>query len=314
MEIQLDKPQLEILEEIYNGLNQKLKTLPCKLFYDERGSKLFDFICELEEYYPTRTESMIMKNNIDDIVSVIKDNSLLIEFGSGSSMKTRLLLDNLNNLAGYVPIDISEEHLINTTERLKEEYPDLEIIPLAADYTKQFELPEIHKSIEHKITYFPGSTLGNFTKKEAVDFLKLVSETCGPNGGLLIGIDLHKDKEILEAAYNDKENVTAEFNLNILERINREFGADFEINNFSHYAFYNEEEKRIEMHLISESEQTIIINERKFHFSKGESILTEYSHKYTLGSFAELAEDYFDIIKIWVDKNKYFAVLYLSVK
>lgn len=314
MEIQLDKLQLELLEEIYTGLEKKQKKLPCKLFYDERGSKLFDLICELNEYYPTRTESIIMKNNIDDIVSVIKDNSLLIEFGSGSSIKTRLLLDNLNNLSGYVPIDISDEHLHDTVERLKDEYPELEIIPIAADYTKPFELPEIDRKVEHKIVYFPGSTIGNFTKEEAADFLKLVAETCGENGGLLIGIDLHKDKEILEAAYNDKENVTAEFNLNILERINREFGADFKISNFSHYAFYNENYKRIEMHLISKKEQTVTINDRKFIFKRGESILTEYSHKYTLNSFAELADNYFDIIKIWADKNKYFSILYLSVK
>lgn len=314
MELQLDKPQLELLEEIYEGLEEKQKSLPCKLFYDERGSKLFNFICELDEYYPTRTESMIMKNNIDDIVAVIKDNSLLIEFGSGSSMKTRLLLDNLKNLSGYVPIDISEEHLTETVERLNDEYPELQIIPLATDYTKPFKLPEIHKKAEHKIVYFPGSTIGNFTRKEASVFLKSVAKICGENGGLLIGIDLHKEKEILEAAYNDKENVTAEFNLNILERINREFGADFEINNFSHFAFYNEEEKRIEMHLVSEEEQIVTINERKFFFKRGESILTEYSHKYTLSSFAELAEDHFDIIKIWMDKNKYFCVLYMSVK
>lgn len=314
MEIQLDKPQLEILNEILNGLSQHQKMLPSKLFYDEKGSRLFDLICELDEYYPTKTESMIMKNNIDDIVSVFQENSLFIEYGSGSSMKTRLLLDNLVNLAGYVPIDISEEHLLKTAERLKEEYTDLEIIPLAADYTKPFELPEIHRKVEHKITYFPGSTIGNFTRKEAKDFLELIAEACGENGGLLIGIDLHKDKKVLEAAYNDKENVTAEFNLNILERINREFGADFEINNFSHHAFYDEDEKRIEMHLVSEEEQTVTINERKFYFSKCETILTEYSHKYTLSSFAELTEDYFDIAKVWLDKKKYFGVLFLAVK
>jgi dimethylhistidine N-methyltransferase len=288
--------------------------LPSKLFYDERGSKLFDLICELDEYYPTRTESLIMKDNIDDIVSVFKENSLFIEYGSGSSMKTRLLLDNLNDLAGYVPIDISEEHLLKTAERLREEYTDLEILPLAADYTKPFDLPEIHKKVEHKITYFPGSTIGNFAKKEAKEFLELIAETCGANGGLLIGIDLHKDKKVLEAAYNDKENVTAEFNLNILERINREFGADFEVENFSHHAFYDEDEQRIEMHLVSEEEQTVTINDRKFYFNKCETILTEYSHKYTLSGFARLTGDFFDIQKIWMDKNKYFSVLYLAVK
>ncbi|MBU2493537.1 MAG: L-histidine N(alpha)-methyltransferase [Bacteroidetes bacterium] len=314
MELELDKIQLELLDEIINGLSQKQKMLPSKLFYDEKGSKLFDLICELDEYYPTRTESMIMKNNIDDIVSVFKENTIFIEFGSGSSMKTRLLLDNLNNLSAYIPIDISEDHLFKTTERLIEEYPGLEIIPISADYTKPYILPEIHKKVKHKITYFPGSTIGNFKNDEAKAFLKLIAETCGREGGLLIGIDLHKDKDIIEAAYNDKENVTAEFNLNLLERLNREYGADFEISKFSHLAFYNEDEKRIEMHLISEVEQTVTINERKFYFKKSETILTEYSHKYTFSGFAELAEDYFEISKIWIDKNKYFSVLYLSVK
>lgn len=314
MELQFDKVQIELLDEIQKGLSQKQKTLPSKLFYDEKGSKLFDMICELEEYYPTRTESMIMKNNIDDIVSVFQENSLFIEYGSGSSMKTRLLLDNLKYLSGYVPIDISEEHLMKTAERLKDEYPDLEIIPLAADYTKAFTLPAIHKKIDHKITYFPGSTIGNFKKDEAVKFLKQIAEACGENGGLLIGIDLHKDKDILEAAYNDKENITADFNLNLLERLNREFGADFEISNFRHKAYYNEEEKRIEMHLISEDEQTVTINGRKFYFNKCETILTEYSHKYTLSGFSELAGGYFDISKIWTDNKQYFAVLFLAVK
>lgn len=314
MEIQLDKPQLELMEEILTGLSRDQKMLPSKMFYDERGSRLFDFICELDEYYPTRTESLIMKENIEDIVSVFKENSILIEYGSGSSMKTRLLLDYLNNLSAYIPIDISEEHLLKTAARLKNEYSDLDILPLAADYTKPFELPEINKRVEHKITYFPGSTIGNFTKKEAGDFLKIIAQTCGENGGLLIGIDLHKDKKILEAAYNDKEEVTADFNLNLLERINREFGADFEIENFSHRAFYNEKEQRIEMHLVSEKEQTVTINERKFYFRKCETILTEYSHKYTLNSFADLAGNNFDIQKIWMDKKKYFSVLYLAVK
>ena len=314
MEIELEKFQKELLNEIILGLSLVQKRLPSKLFYDEKGSKLFDLICELEEYYPTRTETIIMKNNIDDIVSVFEENSLFIEYGSGSSMKTRFLLDNLTNISGYIPIDISEEHLQNTVNRLKNEYPDLEIIPLNADYTKPFKLPELHKKIKHKITYFPGSTIGNFTRIEAKQFLKLIAETCGDNGGLLIGIDLHKDKNILEAAYNDKENVTAEFNLNLLDRLNREFNTDFDVSKFKHYAFYNEAEKRIEMHLISEVEQSVTICDRKFYFNKHETILTEYSHKYTLSGFAELAEDYFEIKKVWLDKKKYFSVLYLAVK
>ena len=311
---QLDQAQRELLDEITIGLSQVQKTLPSKLFYDEKGSKLFDLICELDEYYPTRTELKIINDNIDSIASVFEENTLFIEYGSGSSLKTRLLLDHLDSLAGYVPIDISEEHLAKTVENLQEEYPDLEIHSLAADYTKPFELPEIHHRIEHKITFFPGSTIGNFTKEEAKEFLKLIAETCGEEGGLLIGVDLHKDKDILEAAYNDKENITAAFNLNMLERINNEFGADFNLDNFRHYAYYSNVHNRIEMHLVSEEEQTVAINDEKFHFEKCETILTEYSHKYTFNDFGELAEDFFEIRRIWTDKNKYFSIQYLAVK
>ena len=311
---QLEKEQVELFKEVLGGLIKKNKTLPSKLFYDEKGSQLFDKICELDEYYPTRTELKIMEDNIESIANIFEENTLLIEYGSGSSLKTKLLLDNIENINGYVPIDISEEHLLTTVENLNLRYSDLQIFPLAADYTKPFKLPNIHKEIEHKITYFPGSTIGNFTPNEAKEFLKIIAETCGENGGLLIGVDLHKDVEILNAAYNDKEGVTAEFNLNILDHINNLFDSNFIVEKFKHHAFYNEEYQRIEMHLISLEDQSVNLGDSIIEFSENETILTEYSHKYTYESFKELVKDYFNIEKVWVDEENLFSVQYLSVK
>ncbi len=304
----------KLLEEILNGLSQKQKFLPSKLFYDEKGSKLFDMICELDEYYPTRTEVEILANNIDEIADVFEENSLLIEFGSGSSTKTRLLLDHIKDLAGYVPIDISQEHLNNSVEKLSSDYPGLEIHPLAADYTQPLNLPEIHHQVDHRITFFPGSTIGNFTREQAREFLNIIADLCGQNGGLLIGVDLHKNKDILNAAYNDSQNVTADFNLNMLSRLNNEFGFNFNIDKFEHKAFYNDDEKRIEMHLISNISQKVNYDSCEYYFYNGETILTEYSYKYTFEDFAKVAEDSFDVERIWVDEKKLFSVQYLSVK
>ncbi|MGD8779477.1 MAG: L-histidine N(alpha)-methyltransferase [Ignavibacteria bacterium] len=302
------------IDEILHGLSQKQKFLPSKLFYDEKGSKLFDMICELDEYYPTRTEMKILSNNIDEISDVFEENSLLIEFGSGSSTKTRLLLDHIRDLAGYIPIDISQEHLNKSVERLSSEYPYLEIYPLSADYTLQLNLPAIHHQVDHRIIFFPGSTIGNFTKDQAKNFLNRIAVLCGENGGLLIGVDLHKNKDILNAAYNDSQNVTADFNMNMLNRLNKEFGFNFDLDKFEHNAFYNEEEKRIEMHLVSKINQKVNYDSCEYSFYNGESILTEYSFKYTFEDFAEIAGDSFNVEKIWVDEKKLFSVQYLSVK
>lgn len=303
-----------LMSEIIEGLSAGQKMLPSKLFYDEYGSKLFDQICELKEYYLTRTEQQIMIDNISEIVKAIPKNSLLIEFGSGSSTKTRLLLERIKHLSGYVPIDISEEHLHKSAEKLKREYPGLDIYPLAADYTKHLKLPKISRDVEHRITYFPGSTIGNFTHTQAKEFLKVIAEECGIGGGLIIGFDLVKDRNVLLAAYNDKEGITAKFNLNILRRLNNEFGADFNMESFKHSAIFNEDKSRIEMHLISLEDQIVHLNDLKFHFNQGETILTEYSHKYTIESFKELAQDYFTFEKYWTDENNYFCIAYLEVK
>ena len=306
--------QEEILSEVTEGLSLNPKRLPCKLFYDEKGSALFDKICSLVEYYPTRTELKIMEDNIEEMSSLLGEGTLLIELGSGSSIKIRLLLDNIPGLAGYVPVDISSEHLIQSAGDLKKLYPNLDIFPLAADYTKDFELPRIDKFYDHKAVYYPGSTIGNFTPSKAKSFLERIATICGKNGGVIIGVDLKKDKKILEDAYNDKDGITAAFNLNILEHINNELNSEFDLNKFKHLAFFNDKESRIEMHLVSKEKQEVSINDSTISFEKDESILTEYSYKYTLESFAELVSDYFDVRKVWVDKNQLFSIQYLRVK
>lgn len=201
-----------------------------------------------------------------------------------------------------------------SSKALKNDYPELDIFPVVADYTKDFELPEINKSYSHKAVYYPGSTIGNFTPEEAKGFLKRISKLCGKNGGLIIGVDLRKDRKTLEAAYNDKAGVTAEFNLNILEHLNREINTEFELDKFKHFAFFNNEKSRIEMHLVSQIEHKVRLNGSTIHFAKGESILTEYSYKYTIESFAELTSDFFDVKKVWTDENGLFSIQYLRVK
>ncbi len=306
--------QADIYDEVIGGLSQKQKQLPSKLFYDEKGSQLFDQICELDEYYPTRTEVKIMQDNIEKMSALLGEGTLLIELGSGSSLKIRLLLDNIPGLAGYVPIDISTEHLIQSAKILENDYPHLNIFPLAADYTKDFELPKIDKPFDHKAVYYPGSTIGNFTPSEAKEFLKRIAKLCGANGGFIIGVDLRKNKATIEGAYNDSKGVTAAFNLNILQRLNNELNADFNLNSFKHHAFFNDEESRIEMHLISQKNQDVQLEEVIIHFNQNESIITEYSYKYTLESFAQLASDYFDVKKVWTDENNLFSIQYLRVK
>ncbi len=304
----------EIAEQVIAGLSKRHKQLPCKLFYDEKGSQLFDKICSLDEYYPTRTEIKIMRDNIKEIAECMGNNISLFELGSGSSIKTRLLLDNLKGLTAYIPMDISSEHLMKTAELLRADYPGINIVPLPADYTGEFYLPSDVKKSERIISYFPGSTVGNFTPAEAKTFLSRIAGVCGNKGGMLIGVDLKKHISVLEAAYDDSKGITAEFNLNILSRINRELGANFNVSMFRHNAFYNSDEGRIEMHLVSEEDQIVRINGTHFEFIKGEDILTEYSYKYTLKEFEELLSEDFKVKKIWTDESGLFSVQYFEVK
>lgn len=303
-----------LLEEILEGLNKTQKELPSKLFYDQKGSSLFDEICELEEYYPTRTETSIMNENIEDICSILGKNSLLIELGSGSSKKIRLLLSGLENPAGYVPIDISEEHLISSVNILARDYPHLRILPVSADYTQPFSLPKFDFIYSKKVVYYPGSTIGNFEPEYASQFLNSIGNRMGKGTGLLIGVDLKKDIKILEDAYNDNKGITAEFNLNILTRLNTELDTDFNIKEWKHYAFYNSKEGRIEMHLESLSKQDVNVDGDNITFREEETILTEYSYKYSIEDFEELISDSYTLEKVWTDKENKFGILYFNVK
>ena len=308
------KPNTEIIrEEVLKGLQQPVKYLPSKLFYDERGSHLFNEITKVNEYYPTRTETAIMQDSIEEIVSFMSQETLLIEYGSGSSEKTRILLDHLPKLAAYIPIDISEEHLIKSADTIAGVYPSLHVLPVCADYTHPFKLPFIHQPVSQRLVYYPGSTIGNFHPEEAVVFLKQVAKVVGAGGGLLLGVDLKKDPRILHAAYNDRKGITAAFNLNLLLRLNRELNTDFKVSQFKHNAIYNQSEGRIEMHLVSLKNQTVHLNGIEISFKTDETIWTESSYKYTIEKFKKLAETAgFKVQKVWTDPGQLFSVQYLT--
>jgi dimethylhistidine N-methyltransferase len=301
-------------EEVLCGLRKRQKELPSKFFYDERGSELFEQISTLDEYYLTRTELGIMRDHARAMAEVLGQQVLLIEYGSGSSTKTRLLLDHLLQPAAYVPIDISKEHLIQAAMALAAAYPALEVLPVCADYTTDFPLPAPTIPAARRVVYYPGSTIGNFDREPALRFLRHIAQVCGPGGGLLIGVDLSKDPVKLHHAYNDWEGITAAFNLNLLARINRELGADFPLDRFRHYAFYNPREGRVEMHLVSLDNQTAHVGDAAFSFEIGESIWTESSYKYRLAEFADLAGAAgFAVEQVWMDPQGLFSVQYLTV-
>ena len=306
------EPRQSIMRaEAIAGLSKTPKELPSKYFYDAIGSHLFEQICELDEYYVTRTELEIMRQNSEEIATLLGPRCLLIEYGSGSSKKTRTLLDALRDPAGYVPIDISKEYLQISAAALAEAYPELEVLPVCADYTGDFQLPRPEKQVERRVAYFPGSTIGNFEHDAALCFLQHIAQVCR-GGGLLIGVDLKKDANILHRAYNDRQGVTARFNLHLLARLNLELGANFCLDQFGHYAFYNPHQGRIEMHLISLRKQTVQIGKHEFPFNAGESIWTEISYKYTLEGFAQLAgEAGFSVRQVWTDPRGLFSVQYL---
>lgn len=302
-------------QDVVRGLAARDKSLPCKYLYDERGSQLFDRICETEEYYPTRTELAIMQQHADPIADQLDEAVMLVEYGSGSSLKTRILLDALHQPAAYVPVDISEEHLLKTAVELQSVYPGLDVLPVVADFTQPFQLPESERPASHVALYFPGSTIGNFTAQAAGRLLQRMAELLGRGGGLLIGIDLQKEPAVIEAAYNDRQGITAEFNMNLLQRINSELGANFDVSQFTHRAVYNSQAARVEISLVSQSDQVVQLGECEFHFEPGEELLTEYSHKYTIAGFAEFAAKYgFALHRAWTDPREYFAVLHLVVE
>jgi dimethylhistidine N-methyltransferase len=298
--------------DVLHGLSQMPKRLPCKYFYDRRGSMLFDAICVQREYYLTRIEQQIMREHCTEMANELGPATTLVEYGSGSSIKTRYLLESLRRPTEYMPVDISREHLLTTAERLRRDFPDVPIHPVCADFTAEFRLPPSRLDSSRPVVYFPGSTIGNFEPTGAVSMLSRIAQLVEPDGGLLVGIDLVKDVEIIERAYNDAAGVTAEFNLNILLRINRELRGDFDLDKFEHLAFYDTRFNRVDLRLVGQCDQQVHVNGRVIRFRAGEAIHTEYSHKYTIDRFTRLAcEAKLKLRRVWTDARNYFAVLYL---
>ncbi len=307
-------PRAEFLADVLSGLSRPQKEIPCKWLYDARGSHLFEQICGLEEYYPTRTELGIMETDVRAMASLLGPECALIEYGSGSSLKTRLLLQHLARPCAYLPIDISAPALGDATSRLARAFPDLRILPLCADFTAPLDLPLAGVEARRRAVYFPGSTIGNFHKPEVVAFLREIARQCGPGGGLLIGVDLRKERAVLERAYDDARGVTAAFDLNLLARANRELGADFCLDRFRHEARYDERHGRVEMHLVSTVSQIVAVAGRTFPFAEGESVWTESSYKYAVNEFAALAAlAGWRCQARWTDERAWFSVQYLTI-
>ncbi len=307
-------PSKILLEDVIAGLRSRQKTLPCKYFYDAKGAELFEEICALEEYYPTRTELAIMEEHARAMARRIGSRSLLIEYGSGSSRKTRVLLSALESPAAYVPIDISREALLTSAESIAKQYPELEVLPVVADYLAPVHLPQPGREARRRVIYFPGSTIGNFETADAVAFLDRVARQAGEGGGVLIGVDLKKNPAELIRAYDDSKGVTAAFNRNLLVRINRELGGDFCERDFRHEARWNAHEGRIEMHLVSSVACSVRIAGEEIRFEAGESIHTENSYKYELDEFESLAAKA-GLVRsdVWMDARRRFTVQYYEV-
>jgi len=302
------------LTDVLEGLGKAQKTLPCKYFYDARGSELFEAICELDEYYLTRTELAIMEAHASEMADWIGNDAILIEYGNGTSRKTRLLLDALDHPAVYIPIDISPETLTASAEGLRKTFPGLEVLPLCADYSAPVALPEVTQKMGRRIVYFPGSSIGNFPPSDAQAFLARMVEQVGIRGGVLIGADLKKDPSVLERAYDDARGVTADFNRNLLRRINRELGGDFSERDFRHEARWNAEHDRVEMHLVCSEARVVEIAGVEIRFDADESIHTENSYKYEVGGFESLAAEVgLQLRDRWSDPGDLFSVYYFEV-
>ena len=310
----LEPTVAEFRDAVLDGLSQQPKTLPCKFFYDAAGSVLFDRICELAEYYPTRTENTLLAAHAANIAALAGPRVGLIEFGSGAGTKIRLLLAALERPASYTPVDISREHLLAAAASLADTFPDLHITPVCADYTGRFDVPDSRGvGIARSVGFFPGSTIGNFTPDEAERFLTGVNRLLGPGSMMIVGVDRPKDAAVLEAAYDDAEGVTAAFNRNLLVRINRELGGDFDLAQFDHRAVWNAAESRVEMHLVSRAAQSVSIMGRRFAFARGESIHTENSYKYAPEAFVRLAGSAgYETVAAWSDPAGLFGLYVLQ--
>ena len=299
--------------DVIEGLSRTPKRIPSKYFYDARGSELFEQICEQPEYYLTRTELGILQENASAIAEAIGPHALLVEYGSGAGIKTRLLLDALVDPVGYVPVEISTSALDASVENLAEEFPEVDMLPVAADFTQPVTLPSPEQEARRTVVFFPGSTLGNFEQGEAISLLRTMCVEMGRNGSAIVGIDLKKDSAILEAAYNDAAGVTRDFTLNLLTRINRELGADFDLARFQHRSHYNALAGRIEAHIVSREDQVVRIGERDIPFAKDEAMLVEYSCKYSQEDFAAMATKAgLRVTRSWTDAKQWFAVQMLE--
>lgn len=303
-----------MLRDVLRGLALPAKNIPSLYFYDRRGSELFDAITRLPEYYPTRTEIGILEAHGGEMAAALGPGVRLIELGSGAAMKTELLLARLDAPAAYVPVEISREHLHAAAARIAADFPGLEVLPVTADFTEPFDLPEPKRArVRRNVAFFPGSTIGNFPRAMAADLLRATRREVGPGGAMLVGVDLVKERDVLERAYNDAAGVTARFNLNLLVRLNRELGADFDTGAFRHEAVWDAAHERIEMRLVSARAQTVRVAGRAFDFAAGEILVTEYSHKYTPDGFRRLAEaGGFSVERAWTDPEKLFSVQLLE--
>ena len=301
----------DLKREVIAGLARSPRSIPPKFFYDRRGSELFDAICELPEYYQTRTEMSILRSCTAELVDLIGPDCLLVELGSGASKKVRLLLEQLRP-SSYLGVDISKEFLLSSTQMLASDYPWLDVHAACIDFSHTLDIPHC-KTLDHKVAFFPGSSIGNFSPDEAVDLLIRIAGMIGKNGHLLIGVDLKKDISILNSAYNDAAGVTADFNLNLLTRINDELDSDINTDAFVHHAFYNSDHGRIEMHLVSSCHQQIRIEDHIFELDAGETIHTENSYKYSIAEFGELAAAAgFYQQQVWTDESSLFSVQLLQ--
>ncbi|MCU1021896.1 L-histidine N(alpha)-methyltransferase [Stenotrophomonas maltophilia] len=278
----------QILADTLAGLSRTARQLPSKYFYDARGSRLFEQITHTPEYYPTRTELALLNRVLPDIARVVGPRLHVVELGSGSGRKTALLLAALQDPVAYTPIEISRAALLSSIDHLAPALPDVEMLPVCADFTRPVDVPAPEREPARRLLFFPGSTLGNFAGEDALDLLRAMRQTMGDHGLALIGIDLHKDPALIEAAYNDAEGITAAFTLNLLVRLNREVGSDFDLDGFRHRARYSTERLRIETDLVSQRAQDVHLDGRTFHFEAGEAIRVEYSHKYTYDGFDAL--------------------------
>ena len=300
------------LQDLQHALAARRKSISPKYFYDAWGSALFDRICDLPEYYPTRTELAILQSHAGDIGLRIGPDAEILEFGAGSLQKVSYLLCAMERPGRYMPIDISGEHLASSVRQLRQQFPALEVHPIVADYTQDWALPPAAVA-GRRVAFFPGSTIGNLSPEEALHFLKSVAATLA-GGALLLGADLIKHPDILHAAYNDAQGVTAAFNFNLLERANRELGADFRLHQFHHSAFYNAPEQRIEMHLVSTCPQAVRVGGALFRFEAGETLHTENSYKFSIDGLQRLARQAGLIPgPVWTDPNSWFSLMWLDI-